>query len=259
MGARSIASGTICFGLVNIPIKLYVSAATEDVHFNMLTKNGNRVRQQYVEEGTGDIVDRGETVKGYEHTKGEYVTFTAEELKQLEDVDKGAFVIREFVPTSSIDLLHVEKSYHSAPDKVSGKAYGLLVAALEQRNVYAVAQWTNRGKRHLVVLRPYKGTLVVHQMYYADEVRERAYTGDNVKYNDAELNMAGMLIDSLTVGAFDASKYEDEYRKRVIAAVEAKVAGSYSAPTTPSENKPNVDDLMNTLKASLEAMKTKAA
>lgn len=259
MAARSMASGTICFGLVNIPIKLYISASAEDIHFNMLTTNGKRVRQQHVEEGTGVLVEKSETVKGYEHSKGEYVTFTAEELKQFEDVDKGMFAIREFVPTTSIDLLHVEKSYHTAPDKVSGRAYGLLVAALEQRNVYAVAQWTNRGKRHLVVLRPYKGSIVVHQMYYADEVRERAYTGDNAKFGDAELSMAGMLIDSLTASGFDASKYEDEYRKRVIVAVEAKVAGSYSAPKAADENKPNVADLMDALKASLEAMKAKAA
>jgi DNA end-binding protein Ku len=259
MAARSIASGTICFGLVNIPVKLYVSASGEDIHFNMLTKTGNRVRQQHVEEGTGNIIDKGETTKGYEYSKGQYVTFTADELKQFEDVDKGVLAIREFVPAASIDLLHVEKSYHTAPDKVSGRAYGMLVAALEQRNVYAVAQWTNRGKRHLVVLRPHKGTIVVHQMYYADEVREQAYVADNIKFSDTELNMAGMLVDSLTVGAFDASKYEDEYRMRVLAAVEAKVAGSYSAPASSNENKPNTADLMDALKASLEAMKTKAA
>lgn len=247
---RSVSSGVISFGLVSIPVKFYISAMQDSIKFCQLTKNGKRVKQFLREEGTGEEVQRSEVLKGYEIAKGQYVQFTSAEIKSLEETDKGSIEIKQFVPADSVDLLHVEKSYHIGPDKGGDKPYNLLSLALTKENKYAVAQWTSRGKQHLVVIRPYEGGLVVHQMFYADEVREFDTDAATTQCSDTEVDMACQLIGSLSVDKYDVAQYEDSYKTKVLKAVEQKSQGEEItvAPNSPTSD---VGDLMAALQASL--------
>jgi DNA end-binding protein Ku len=254
MAARAVASTTISFGLVSIPSKLYTAASSEQVRFNMLQKGtGSRLKQQYVSAGDGSVVERTDTVKGYEYSRGQYVTFTDEELKALE-ADRGKHIeIIEFVPLSTVDFVSVEKSYYLGPDKGGDRAYQLLAECMRTTERVAVGQWAARGKEQLVLLRPYgKDGLVMHQLYYANEVRafDQIDTGATFQFSDAERNMAHQLIEQLTVEAFDPSKYTDVYADRVKAAVEQKVAGQ---EVTIAAEQPHAQiiDLFEALKQSL--------
>lgn len=252
MARRSVASATISFGLVSIPVKFYLAASPESVHFCLLDpKTKKRVHQQYVNT-SGDLIERGEMARGYEVGKNNIVVFTTDEIKSLEEKNSGSLEITEFVAASDIDLLHVEKSYQIAPDKGGDKPYKLLAVALTKSNKYAVGQWTARGKQHLVVIRPYKDGLVLHQMFYANEVRDYESNCAVVPVRDVEVDMACKLIDSLSSTKYDASKYKDGYIERVSQAVKAKIAG-VEIPNAKEPMNPKVDDLFAALKASLEA------
>src|SRR5580658_5396636 len=156
MAARSIGSLTISFGLVAIPVKLYTATVSANaISFNMLHKGcGSRLRQQYVCIKHGSVVDRDEMVKGYEFAKDQYVTFTPEEIKALEEVGTHAVEIAEFVPIDSIDPVYFDKTYYLAPDKGAGKPYALLTEALKETGRCAVGRWAVRGKAYIVLLRP---------------------------------------------------------------------------------------------------------
>jgi DNA end-binding protein Ku len=254
MPARALSSATISFGLVAIPVKLYTATSSQQVHFNMLhPETKTRVQQQYITPATGDVVDRGTLVKGYEYAKGQYVVFTDEELKALETERSNSIDIVEFVPLTSVDLLSVEKTYYLGPDKGGDKAYRLLTESMKRTQKVAVGRWAARGKEQLVLLRPYKTGLVLHQMFYANEVRafDDVETGATFQFKDVELNLAENLIAQLSHDAFDASRYKDEYATRVLAAVEQKVAGQqvHVAQEVP---KAQVIDLFEALKQSLE-------
>jgi DNA end-binding protein Ku len=254
MPARAISSATISFGLVAIPVKLYTATSSQQVHFNMLhPETKTRVQQQYITPATGEVVDRGTLVKGYEYARGQYVVFTDEELKGLEAERSNSVDIVEFVPLSSVDLLSVEKTYYLGPDKGGDKAYQLLAESMKRTQKVAVGRWAARGKEQLVLLRPYKTGLLLHQMFYANEVRafEEVDTGATYQFKDVELNLAENLIAQLSVDAFDSSRYKDEYATRVLAAVDQKVAGEqiHVAQEVP---KAQVIDLFEALKQSLE-------
>ncbi len=228
MPARAIASATISFGLVSIPVKLYTATASKQVSFNMLhEETKSRVKQQYIVPATGEVVDRKKLVKGYEYAKGQYVIFSGEELSKLEAERSTALDIVEFVPLSSVELLSVEKSYYLGPDKGGDKAYRLLSQTMAESDKVAVGRWAARGKEQLVLVRPYKGGLLLHQMFYADEVRafDEVETGATFEFRDIERELALKLISELSVSAFDPSKYKDEYAERVLAAVDQKIAG----------------------------------
>lgn len=255
MAARSIGSGSISFGLVTIPVKLYTATQAQHVHFNMLDPTTKqRVKQQYIVPATGDVIDMGSCVRGYEHTKDKFVVFTPEEMKSLaEPSNGGVFEIKEFVPAESVDLLYVEKSMYVGPNKGGDKSYALLATALVKEGKYAVAQWISRGKQHLIVIRPYKDGLIAHQMFYVDEVRSFDASVDVAKLpiTDAEVNMACQLIRSLSSPAFDVSSYEDKHRRVVLDAIEKKVNGdTYTAPVV---NASPTLELFEALKASLAA------
>lgn len=254
MPARALSSATISFGLVAIPVKLYTATSSQQVHFNMLhPETKTRVQQQYITPATGDVVERGSLVKGYEYAKGQYVVFTDEELKALETERSNSIDIVEFVPLTSVDLLSVEKTYYLGPDKGGDKAYRLLTESMKRTQKVAVGRWAARGKEQLVLLRPYKTGLVLHQMFYANEVRafDEIETGATFQFKDVELNLAENLIAQLSHDAFDASRYKDEYAQRVLAAVDQKVAGQqiHVAQEVP---KAQVIDLFEALKQSLE-------
>jgi DNA end-binding protein Ku len=254
MPARAISSATISFGLVAIPVKLFTATSSEQVSFNMLEpQTKSRVQQQYILPATGEVVSRSAMVKGYEYAKGQYVVFDEAELKALETERSNSIDIVEFVPLSSVDLLSVEKSYYLGPDKGGDKAYHLLTDAMVNTKKVAVGRWAARGKEQLVLVRPYKTGLILHQMFYSNEVRsfEEVDTGATFEFKDVERNLAEKLIAELSVDKFEAERYKDEYAVRVLAAVEKKVAGE-QIHVSQEVPRAQVIDLFEALKQSLE-------
>jgi DNA end-binding protein Ku len=258
--ARSIASLTISFGLVAIPVKLYsATVSSERLSFNLLRqKDGSRVKQQYVAVNDGALVERSEMTKGYEFAKGQYVMFTPEELKTLEDTTTHTIDITQFVPLDSVDPVYFAGTYYLAPDKGGAKPYSLLATALSKARQCAVGRWISRGKEHIVILRPVSQGLAMHQLHFQAEVRSIKDLGvEPAPVSDAELKLANQLIDQLTAKKFDPNEYVDEHRQRVEAAIQRKVEGKEvsfaEAPTHEGGIGGNVVDLMDILKASLNS------
>jgi DNA end-binding protein Ku len=257
MAARSIASLSLTFGLVSIPVKLY--SATESsgsVKFNLLAKDGARVKQQYVSERDGQVVPRNEMIKGYEFEKDHYVTFAPDELKALEEGSRHTIDIQSFVPCDSIDPVYYDKAYYLAPDKRGGKPYQLLMQAMRQTGRCALATWAWKGKQYVVQVRPAEDGLVLQQLLYADEVRSlKDLDIEQVAVSPAELQLAVQLIDQITRERYDPAEYEDEEKKRILAAIDAKIAGKHIV-AQPSESETGesaqVIDLMDALRASLK-------
>jgi DNA end-binding protein Ku len=262
--ARSIASLTISFGLVAIPVKLYsATISSERLSFNLLRqKDGSRVKQQYVAVNDGALVERSEMTKGYEFSKGQYVMFSAEELKALEDTTTHTIDITQFVPLESVDPVYFDGTYYLAPDKGGAKPYSLLATALKKARQCAVGRWISRGKEHIVILRPMDDGLAMHQLHFKAEVRAIKDLGvEAAPVSDAELKLANQLIEQLAAKRFDPNEYVDEHRARVEAAVQRKVEGkevSFAEPPAES-GATNVVDLMEVLKASLNARGNKEA
>jgi DNA end-binding protein Ku len=256
--ARSIASLTISFGLVAIPVKLYsATVSSERISFNLLRqKDGSRVKQQYVAVNDGKPVERSEMVKGYEFAKDQYVMFSPEELKALEDTTSQAIDIGQFVPLESVDPVYFDGTYYLAPDKGGAKPYTLLATALRKARQCAVGRWISRGKEHIVVIRPIEDGLALHQLHFKAEVRELKDLGiDAAPVSEPELKLAQQLIDHLAVKRFDPNEYVDEHRARVQAAIQKKVEGKeVSLAEGPVASKgSNVIDLMEALRASIDA------
>jgi DNA end-binding protein Ku len=257
MAARSIASLTLSFGLVSIPVRLFsATEASEAIHFNLLTPEGGRVKQQFVaEKDPKTIVPRSEMVKGYEFEKDQYVLFTPEELKALEEDTRHAIDIVAFVPEESIDPIYYDKAYLLAPDKRGGKPYSLLRAALRESGRCAIARWAWRGKQYVVQVRATIDGLVLQQLLYANEVRSPADLGiEKVKPTASELKLALQLIDQGAQDGYDPTMFEDEERKRILAAIDAKIAGKevVASPHAGEPETAKVIDLMDALKASLK-------
>ena len=256
MAPRSIATGTISFGLVSIPVRLY--AATQpsaQISFNLLhAKDGSRLKQQYVCGKDGEIVPREEMVKGFEFAKDRYVTFSGEELKALEEIATQTIDISEFVPASKVDPVYFDRAYHLGPDKGGDKAYRLLTEALERSGKAALARYAARGKQYLVLIRPAMGRLVMQQLYYADEVRPiEEVPVDDADIKDGEVQLALQLIQQTAADGFHPERYEDAVKKRTLEAIEKKVQGQEIQVSAPAEPRGEVIDIMDALKASLEA------
>jgi DNA end-binding protein Ku len=260
MAARSIGSLTISFGLVAIPVKLYTATVSANaISFNLLHKGcGSRLKQQYVCIKHGTVVDRDEMVKGYEFAKDQYVTFTPEEIKALEEVGTHAVDISEFVPVDSIDPVYFDKTYYLSPDKGAGRPYGLFTEALKQSKLSAVGHWAARGKGYLVVLRPVGDVLTMQQLHYAAEVRSAAEIEvPKADVKPAELKLAQQLISQQTSDKFDPTAYTDDLHARIEAAIQKKVEGQeISVSEIAPEGGGKVIDLMEALRASLEKTET---
>ena len=262
--ARSIASLTISFGLVAIPVKLYsATVSSERISFNLLRqKDGSRVKQQYIAVADGEPVERSELVKGYEFAKDQYVMFTAEELKALEDTTTHAIDIGQFVPLESVDPVYFDGTYYLAPDKGGAKPYTLLATALRKAGQCAVGRWVSRGKEHIVVIRPMEDGLAMHQLHFKEQVRELKELGiEPAQVSDPELKLAQQLIEHLAVKRFDPNEYHDEFKGRVEAAIQKKIQGkqiSLSEAPVPAAGG-NVIDLMEALRASIETRGAKAS
>lgn len=256
MPAHAIASGTISFGLVSVPVKLYAATKSKSVSFNLLHgKEKSRLRQQYVCATCGEVVERNAMLKGYEYAKDQYVVLSDDELRALEQKTEQSIEIEEFVPISTVDPIYFEKAYLLGPDKGGQKAYRLLCEAMARAEKGAVAKFSTRGKQQLVLLRQAHGGLMMHSLNYADEVRgfEEIDRGEGLTLKPGELDLAVQLIEQLASPSFDPAKYEDEYRKKILELIDQKVAGQeiVAAPAQPA--RAQIIDLMEALKASLAA------
>src|SRR5436190_21082595 len=228
MAARSIASLTISFGMVSIPVKLYsATEASKAISFNLLHKAcGSRLKQQYLCAKEEVVVPREDMVKGYEFAKDQYVMFTPEELKTLEEAGTHSAEISEFVPIASIDPVYFDKAYYIAPDKGGAKPYALFARALRDSKRCAIGRWAARGKQYIVMIRPVAEGLVMQQLLYAGEVRALAEIEiPKGEVKDAELKLAQQLIEQQSTDKFDPAPYVDDVRTRIEAAVQKKVDG----------------------------------
>jgi DNA end-binding protein Ku len=254
---RSIGSLTVSFGLVAIPVKLFTANQSSNaISFNLLHKaDGSRLKQQYICQKDGAVVERDDMVKGYEFAKDQYVRFAPEEIKALEEVGSHAVEISEFVPIESVDPVYYDKTYYLAPDKGAAKPYALLTEALKQAGRCGVGRWAARGKGYLVILRPIGDVLAMQQLHYAADVRRASEVEvPKTEVKPAELKLAQQLIDAQTAEKFDADAYKDEVRGRIEAAIKKKVDEgqeiTMAEPAPAGDGK--VIDLMEALRASLE-------
>ena len=265
MPPRAIGSGTISFGLVSIPVKLFSSSMpSSDIRFNMMDgKSKSRVKQQYYSVATGEPVDRGDMVKGYEFAKDQYVTFTDEEIKALSEESTKAIEITEFVPIEQVDPLYYDKAYYLGADKGGDRAYSLLGEAMKKTGRAALAKYAARGKQYLVLLRPLGNGIVMQQLHYPDEIRAMDEVDiAEIDVKDAELKLAIQFIEQIATDKFNPDQYTDEVKTRILEAIQKKVEGEEVVAGPSEAPKAQIIDLMEALKASLDQSapkKTKSA
>src|ERR671936_612808 len=258
--ARSIWSGAISFGLVNVAVKLYSAVSRKTVRFNQLNaETGNRIQQKRVDPETGEEVPYEQIVKGFELTKDRYVIITPDELDALDPERTRTIDIEDFVDLSEIDPIYYDHPYYLVPDKGATKAYGLLLDAMKEAGRVAIARVVIRSKEHLVAIRPRDDVLTLETMLFSDEVvppdsLDEISTDGAVKTSKKELQMAQQLIDSLS-GEFEPEKYRDEYREQVLEMIERKAQGEEIVVEAPPEEPKKVPDLMAALEASIKASK----
>jgi DNA end-binding protein Ku len=258
MAARSIGTLNVSFGLVSIPVKLYsATEASRGIHFNFLHQScGSRLKQQYICIKEEVVVPRDEMVKGYEFAKDQYVMFTPEELKALEEAGTHTAEITEFVPIESVDPIYFDKTYYLAPDKGGNKPYALLARALRESERCALGRWAARGKQYIVMIRPIEtgegDGLVMQQLLYAAEVRPiKDIEIPRTEVKPAELKLAQQLIEQQASDKFDPAAYTDQVRARIDEAVQKKVEGQEITMAEEPEGGAQVIDLMEALRASL--------
>ena len=261
MPPRSISTATISFGLVSVPVQLYsASESSATVSFNMVHKKcGTRLKQQYICPKEGDVVEKDDIAKGYEFSKGNFVLFSPEEIKALDEKATNSIDIAEFVPLAAVDRIYLEKVYYLGPDKGGDRAYRLLSEALKQTGRAALGQYSARGKQHLVLVRPLDGVLVMEQLHYAGELRSASEVPHpDTPVKEAELALARQLIEQSATEEFRPENYHDTVRERVLEAIQNKVEGQeITTEAAPPETK--IIDLMDALKASLAKRGTTTA
>ena len=253
MPARTIGTATISFGLVSVPVNLFSSSeSSAAVSFNMLHSTcGSRLKQQYICSTEGTVVEKDEVTKGYEFSKGQYVRFSPEEIKALDEKATNTIDIAEFVPLSAVDRIYLEKVYYLGAGKGGERAYRLLVAALNDTGRAALGQYSARGKQYLALIRPMGDILVMEQLHYAGELKSSdEVPRPDVTVKDAELALARQLIEQGSVEEFKPENYRDTVRERVLEAIQQKVDGQ-EITAEPEAPQTKIIDLMDALKASL--------
>ncbi|HEX8407904.1 MAG TPA: Ku protein [Thermoanaerobaculia bacterium] len=256
MALRPLRNATITFGLVNIPVRFYTATRSEDVSFNLLHQScGSRVNRKWWCPHHEEMLETGDMIRGYAVGKNQYVTLTDEEMEQLESDQNRALEITEFVDLDQVDPVFFEKAYYLGPAPGGGKTYRLLSQAMKKQNKVAVARWVMGHKEHLVLLRPFEDGLVLHTMYYADEVRDfGAIDLEDAELRDKEIALAEMLINELTEEKFDPMAYKDDYRERLMDKIRAKSEGEVIVSEAVSQDKAaEVVDIMEALRRSLES------
>jgi DNA end-binding protein Ku len=254
MPLKALRNAMISFGLVSIPVRFYTATKSGDIHFHMLHAScGTRVNRKWWCPHHEKIVDSDELIRGYAISKTKYVTFTDEEMEMLETDDNRAIEITEFVDLHEIDPLFFEKAYFLGPSPGGGKTYRLLSQAMKKQDKVAVARWVAAGKENLAVLRPYEKGLVLHTMYYADEVRDfGAIDLEEGPVREKEMQLAETLINELSEKKFDPLAFKDEYRQRLLERIRAKSKGKAVEPEEKEEEKGGeVIDIMEALRRSL--------
>ena len=256
MALRPLRNATITFGLVNIPVRFYTATKSEDVHFNLLHGEcGSRVNRKWWCPQHQEMLEMGDMIRAYPVGKNQYVSLSDEEIEALESDDNKALEITEFVDLDQIDPVFFEKAYYLGPAPGGGKTYRLLAQAMKKQNKVAVARWISGHREHLVVLRPFEDGLILHTMYYADEVRDfSAIDLEGGEVKDKEIALAEMLIAELTEERFDPLSYKDTYRERLMDKIQAKAEGEVIVSDTAGEEKAaEVVDIMEALRRSLES------
>lgn len=255
MAARAIASTTISFGLVTLPIKVYSAGQpSARVSFNLIHQVcGTRLRQQYVCPKCEVVVEAEDIVKGYEFAKGQYVLFDPEELAAIETPRTEGIEITEFVPVEQVDPVFFDRAYYLGPDKSGARAYRLLAKALDETGRAAIAKYATRGKAYVVMILPRDGRLIMEQLHYADEVRSASEVPlEEGEVKKPELALAKQLVEAGSSEAFDPAKYHDEVREQMLEMIARKVEGEeITAAPAAVEAQPQIIDLMAALKASL--------
>jgi DNA end-binding protein Ku len=256
MALRPLRNATITFGLVNIPVRFYTATKSEDVHFNLLHEScGSRVNRKWWCPHHEKIVEASELVRAYAISKNKYVTFSDEEIETLETDDNRALDISEFLQLDQIDPVFFEKAYFLGPGPGGGKTYKLLSEAMKKQNKVALARWVSANREHLVILRPFEDGLVLHTMYYADEVRDfSAIEKEDAPVKEKEVKLAEMLIDELTEKKFNPLQYKDQYRERLLDRIKDKSKGKaiVSEEKEEEDKGGEVIDIMEALRRSLE-------
>ncbi|MCB9653914.1 MAG: Ku protein [Deltaproteobacteria bacterium] len=254
MSPRPVGNATISFGLVSIPVKLFsTSNPSSSISFRLLSKEGHRLKQQYVDPEDGEkVVPRDQMVKGYEFAKDKFVIFEPEEIKELQERSTETVDITEFVLEESVPRVFFEKTYYLGPDKGGERAYRLLAKAMQTTGRVALAKYAARGKQYLVLVAPIEDGLALHQLRYADEVVpfSEIVTGD-AEIKDAELGLAVQLINQIAAERFQPEQYEDEVKKRIEAAIQQKIEGQAITIAAEEAPKGQIIDIMEALKQSL--------
>jgi len=262
---RSLRTATLSFGLVTIPVRFYTATSSQSPHFHLIHEPcGSRIKQQLFCPACDRVVERKELVRGYEvqghseHTS-EYALFTEEELKALETAASSALDITKFVSIERIDPTYFESTYYLGADKGGEKAYRLLVETMADTGLAAVIQFVWRGREHVAAMRAHDGTLVLHTLFFADEVRDAKEIGSpNAEVRDAELRLAKRLVDELRVDEFDPTKHHDAFRERLEQAAREKANGQTLEITEAGKARAPVIDLMDALQKSLRKPSAKA-
>lgn len=259
MPAHAIGSATISFGLVSVPIQMYSAGeSSATVSFNWLHKKcGTRLKQQYVCPKDEEVVEKDEMIKGYEFSKGQYVLFTPEELKDLGEKGTGSIDVQEFVTQDDVDRRYVDRTYFLGPAKGGEKAYRLLAEALKKTGRVAIGQYAARGKQYLILLRPLEDGLAMEQLKYANEVRTIADVPiPKVELKKSEIDLAVQFVEQGKAKMFKPDAYEDNVRKRQLEQIQRKVDGKEITEEPEEAPKTQILDLMEALKASLKSGKS---
>jgi DNA end-binding protein Ku len=265
MAARAIGSGTISFGLVAIPVKLFSTVdTTKAVRFNYLSKDGSRLKQQYVRASDGQVIERDERMQGYEFAKGQYVLFSEDEIKAMHVESTNAIDIAEFIPLEDVERLYIEKVYYLAPDKGAARSYHLLRAALQETGRAALANYAARGRSYLVLVRPYvegdNEGLIMEQLKHEDELRPFSEVSlEPCQIKDEELQLALTIIDQRVNEKFEPARYEDQVRSRMMEKIQQKIDGQEISVAPEEAPEAKIIDLMEALKASVTKTATKTA
>jgi len=258
--AASVWSGYLTFGLISMPVRLFSGARSQSISFNQLHRTDHhRVKQQLICPLDNKVLDRSEIVKGYEYRKNEYVIVEPDEIKKIEPKTAKTMEILEFVKASDVDPVYFESSYYMLPEEAGRRPYALLTKALEESDFVAIAKLTMHNREYTVFLRPHNGGLMLHTMYYAEEVREvEGFGAPEVEVKESEIKVAHQLIEALA-GDWDPEKYHDTFQENLKKLIETKLEGGEVQEVEQPKKMAPVVDLMAALKQSLENAKKPAA
>ncbi len=253
--AASVWSGYLTFGLISMPIRLFSGARSSGISFNMLHRDDlQRVKQQYYCPADNRVVERSEIVKGFEYRKDEYVVIDPEEIKKIEPKTAKTMEILEFVKASDVDPVYFESSYYLMPEEAGRRPYALLTKALEESEYVAIAKLTMHNREYTVFLRPHEGGMMLHTMYYEEEVKKvEGFGAPDVELKDSEVKVAHQLIEALAA-EWEPEKFHDDFQENLKKLIQTKLEGGEVAEVEQPKKLAPVVDLMAALKESLAQM-----